>query len=108
MLFYGTGGLAIADADAGVTSVDGHGDPNRSDSNTHFGWVIGAGAEFKVTENMSFGAEYLHVDLGSEDYALRGQGLVGDTDILSERRPHSLTSCGLPSTTASRIFPIML
>lgn len=84
MLFYGTGGLAIADADAGATFIDGGTDPDRSDSNTHFGWVVGAGAEFKVTENMSFGAEYLHVDLGSEDYTLRGSGLLGDTDILSE------------------------
>ena len=84
MLFYGTGGLAIADAEAGATFIDGAADPERSDSNTHFGWVIGAGAEFKVTENMSFGAEYLHVDLGSEDYTLRGIGGAGTTDILSE------------------------
>jgi outer membrane immunogenic protein len=84
MLFYGTGGLAIADAETTVTFVDGGTDPSRSDSNTHFGWVIGAGAEFKMTENMSLGAEYLHVDLGSEDYTFRGSGLAGDTDILSE------------------------
>jgi outer membrane immunogenic protein len=84
MLFYGTGGLAIADADSSLTFIDGAGDPERSDSNTHLGWVIGAGAEFMVTENMSLGAEYLHVDLGSEDYTFRGSGLAGDTDILSE------------------------
>jgi len=84
MLFYGTGGLAIADADSSLTFIDGAADPERSDSNTHFGWVIGAGAEFKVTENMSLGAEYLHVDLGSEDYTFRGSGLALDTDILSE------------------------
>jgi outer membrane immunogenic protein len=83
MLIYGTGGLAIADADSSVTFIDGAADPARGDSNTHFGWVIGAGAEFKVTENMSLGAEYLHVDLGSEDYTFRGSGLAGDTDILS-------------------------
>ena len=82
LLIYGTGGLAIADADSSVSHVDGLGD-NRSDSNTHLGWVIGAGAEFKVTENMSLGAEYLHVDLGSEDYTLRGSGVALDTDILS-------------------------
>jgi len=79
MLIYGTGGLAIADAEGGVTFVENGTDPARSDSNTHFGWVIGAGAEFKVTENMSLGAEYLHVDLGSEDYAFRGPNV----DVLS-------------------------
>lgn len=80
MLIYGTGGLAIADADASITNVEGLGDPTRSDSNTHYGWVIGAGAEFKITDNMSLGAEYLHVDLGSEDYAFRGPTV----DVLSE------------------------
>lgn len=83
MLIYGTGGLAIADADAGITNVEGAGDPARSDSNTHLGWVIGAGAEFKVTENMSLGAEYLHVDLGSEEYSFPGPtvGIASDSDL---------------------------
>ncbi|HUQ36758.1 MAG TPA: outer membrane beta-barrel protein [Aestuariivirga sp.] len=80
LLIYGTGGLAIADAETSITNVDGLGDPTRSDSSTHFGWVIGAGAEFMVTENMSLGAEYLHVDLGSEDYTFNGPG----EDIESE------------------------
>ena len=80
LLIYGTGGLAIAEAETSITNVDGLGDPTRSDSNTHFGWVIGAGAEFKVTENMSLGAEYLHVDLGNEDYEFQGPG----EDIASE------------------------
>jgi outer membrane immunogenic protein len=83
LLIYGTGGLAIADADASVTFVESSTDPARSDSNTHIGWVIGAGAEFMVTENMSFGAEYLHVDLGSEDYAFAGPtvDILADTDL---------------------------
>jgi outer membrane immunogenic protein len=80
LLVYGTGGLAIADAETSITNVDGLGDPTRSDSSTHFGWVIGAGAEFMVTENMTLGAEYLHVDLGSEDYEFTGPG----EDIESE------------------------
>lgn len=81
MLIYGTGGLAIAHAEASLTYVDGTLDTPRSDSNTHYGWVIGAGAEFKVTENMSLGAEYLHVALGSEDYTFPGPG--GGFDVSS-------------------------
>lgn len=80
MLFYGTGGLAIADVDATVTNIAGLGD-NYSDSNTHFGWVIGAGAEFMVTENMTIGAEYLYVDLGSENYNFGASGITAQSDI---------------------------
>jgi outer membrane immunogenic protein len=79
-LFYGTGGLAIADAEASATFIEGAADPRRSDSNTHLGWVIGAGAEYRMGENMSLGAEYLHVELGREDYTMRGTGV----DILSD------------------------
>ena len=82
MLIYGTGGLAIAGAEATITYVDGTLDTPRSDSNTHYGWVIGAGAEFMIAENMSLGAEYLHVDLGSEDYTFPGPG--GGLDVRSE------------------------
>jgi outer membrane immunogenic protein len=80
MLFYGTGGLAIADVDASVTNIAGLGD-DYSDSNTHFGWTIGAGAEFLVSENMSVGAEYLYVDLGSENYNFGTSGITADGDI---------------------------
>lgn len=83
LLIYGTGGLAIAEAETSITNVDGLGDPTRSDSNTHLGWVIGAGAEFKVTENMSLGAEYLHVDLGNEEYDFQGpaEDIQSDADL---------------------------
>jgi len=83
LLIYGTGGLAIADADASVTFIEGGADPKRTDSNTHLGWVIGAGAEFMITENMSLGAEYLHVDLGNEDYTFRGPtvDILSDSDL---------------------------
>jgi outer membrane immunogenic protein len=71
MLFYATGGLAVADVKATITNVDFPGD-TQSDSNTQFGWVIGAGAEFKVTENMSLGAEYLYADLGNKKFNIVG------------------------------------
>ena len=80
MLIYGTGGLAIADIEGSLTTIERPTDPERNDSNTHYGWVIGAAAEFRVTENMSLGAEYLHVDLGSQDYEFRGPTV----DVLAE------------------------
>jgi outer membrane immunogenic protein len=80
LLIYGTGGLAIADADSSVTFIEGGADPKRSDSNTHIGWVIGAGAEFRISDNMSLGAEYLRVETGAEAYAFRGPTV----DVLSD------------------------
>jgi outer membrane immunogenic protein len=82
-LFYGTGGLAIADAEASATFIEGPADPRRSDSNTHLGWVIGAGAEYRMNENMSLGAEYLHVELGREEYTMRGTAadILSDSDL---------------------------
>ena len=41
-----------------------------SDSNTHFGWTVGFGAEAKITQNFSAKLEYLYVDLGSKEYFL--------------------------------------
>lgn len=50
------------------------------------GWTVGGGAEFKVTETVSVGAEYLYVDLGSEDYEFSspnqyGADVAGEGDI---------------------------
>lgn len=72
LLVYATGGVAFADVDAYLTFIDGPADPSRNDSKTHIGWVVGGGAEFRVMENMSIGAEYLYVDLGDENYDLPG------------------------------------
>jgi outer membrane immunogenic protein len=68
MLFYLTGGLAIGEVETSITHVEGLSDPTREDSNTHMGWTVGGGAEFKLSEAVSIGAEYLYVDLGSEEY----------------------------------------
>ena len=37
-------------------------------SSTNWGWTIGAGAEYAITNNWTIKAEYLYVDLGSTDY----------------------------------------
>jgi outer membrane immunogenic protein len=68
MLFYLTGGLALGEVETSITNVGGQNDPTREDSNTHVGWTVGGGAEFKVNESVSIGAEYLYVNLGSQDY----------------------------------------
>jgi len=62
---YVTGGFA---AGRGTTS-ETIGAVTTSESNTHLGWTVGAGLEAQATQNISFKAEYLYVDLGAQDYA---------------------------------------
>lgn len=51
-----------------------------STSSTDWGWTIGGGAEYAITNNWTFKAEYLYVDLGSHDVAVIGPIAVdGDT-----------------------------
>jgi outer membrane immunogenic protein len=50
-LFYVTGGAAWADIDYASAG---------SDSDTHFGWVAGAGIEHAITPNWSARVEYLY------------------------------------------------
>ncbi|MFG1378311.1 outer membrane protein [Xanthobacter autotrophicus] len=39
-----------------------------SASSTNWGWTVGVGAEYAITNNWTFKTEYLYVDLGSTDY----------------------------------------
>jgi outer membrane immunogenic protein len=68
-LVYGTGGAAFA----GVEFTE--------DDADFFGWVAGGGIEYAVTDNISFGVEYLHYDFGDEDIEVGDSGLFADTDL---------------------------
>ncbi|MEM6464225.1 MAG: outer membrane beta-barrel protein [Pseudomonadota bacterium] len=60
------GGYAGGDVSARATSTLGPEDISASDWSS--GWTIGAGASYRATDQISFGAEYNYVDLGSETY----------------------------------------
>jgi opacity protein-like surface antigen len=64
-LFYVTAGAAWADVD--YSSIGSH-------SDTHFGWVAGAGIERALTPNLSARVEYLYYDF--DDVTAPG-GTVG-------------------------------
>ena len=68
ILIYGTGGLAYADVnyDYSPAKVPGLFSKSSFDDDK-FGYTVGGGAEFMVTSNISFGAEYLYTNLGSDD-----------------------------------------
>lgn len=61
---YITGGVAYGKSSTDVTLL---GVPLFSDSSTNWGWTVGAGGEFAITNNWTFKAEYLYVDLGTSD-----------------------------------------
>ena len=66
-LFYATGGAAAGEVEHGFTEFRTTTGETRSliDSPTRVGWVVGAGAEYRVWRNVSVGVEYLHIDLGN-------------------------------------------
>ncbi|WP_108462883.1 outer membrane protein [Devosia naphthalenivorans] len=72
---YVTGGFA---AGRGTSSVTDAGNVVTSQTANHIGWTVGAGLEAKATDNITFKAEYLYTDLGTQTY----NGLpVGNTDV---------------------------
>ncbi len=75
MLAYAKGGLSFSDgggdgAECDVNPSAGASldtctfDDDGDDNDWNVGWTIGAGLEYKLTQNFSLGAEYLYVDLG--------------------------------------------
>lgn len=80
ILLYGTAGVAWGRVDVSqattFVSVPG-GVPYDEGGRTsgtfdHVGYVVGAGLEYAVGGGWSLSAEYLHVDLGDQDYQLTG------------------------------------
>jgi outer membrane immunogenic protein len=59
-LLYATGGIAFANAELKVNG--------SSDTNTHFGWTVGAGAEYAFTQNWIGRAEVRYSDFNKQGY----------------------------------------
>ena len=83
-LLYVTGGPSWLNAELD-TSVPFDpavtGNVSTGDSNTEFGWQLGAGAEFFVSEHLSVKAEYLHGWYGDADLDIAS----GTTDGIQEK-----------------------
>jgi outer membrane immunogenic protein len=71
VLFYGTGGAAIADVKYANSYVGfsplgfGLEFETATASQTRIGWTAGAGVDYAIFPHVILSAEYLHVDLGS-------------------------------------------
>jgi outer membrane immunogenic protein len=85
-----TGGFAWGktSGDLAVTYIPpppqaGGGTSHASVDETHTGWTVGAGLEWRTETNWSVKAQWLHVDLGDEAYLFKGKTYLGgpfDTD----------------------------
>jgi outer membrane immunogenic protein len=67
-LIYATGGVALGDWDVSTKIVDLANPVDRVDfdkSEWKFGWVVGGGAEFALSDSWTLNAEYLYLDFGS-------------------------------------------
>ncbi|WP_420408970.1 outer membrane protein [Hoeflea sp.] len=76
-MIYATGGLAATNAE--VSNAAG------SDSNTHFGWTAGAGAEAFVTDTITTRLEYRYSDYESQNYNLGAANVSSGFDDHSVR-----------------------
>jgi outer membrane immunogenic protein len=73
-LLYGTGGLAYGGVGLTNNYNPGNGATtpgvlNGQTSGVRAGWVVGAGGEYLINQNLSVNLEYLYVDLGSFNLA---------------------------------------
>jgi outer membrane immunogenic protein len=71
-MFYGTGGVAYGGASGHLSIFDatqGWFWTSGNSSNSRFGWTLGAGVEYAITNNIILGAEYLYYNLGSRTLA---------------------------------------
>jgi outer membrane immunogenic protein len=80
-LLYATGGLAFGHVQA-ASAVGFTATPDLyagSYDDTRFGWTVGAGGEWMITQNWSVKAEYLYVDLGKQgiNLACLNTGICG-------------------------------
>jgi outer membrane immunogenic protein len=80
---YVTGGLAWGKTNGDLavayqqTPPAVFGTSYASADETHFGWTVGGGVEMVLHGNWSIKAEYLHIDLGKEDYLFKGKVFNG-------------------------------
>jgi outer membrane immunogenic protein len=66
-LFYGTGGVAFIDTDTDFAVVSTNQGPfSFSNGESDTGYVVGGGIDYKISPNLSLGAEALYYGFGSD------------------------------------------
>ncbi|MDF2996258.1 MAG: porin [Xanthobacteraceae bacterium] len=95
VFLYGTGGAAYGktkshysislEDDGGVFFED-----SASTSDTNWGWTVGAGLEYAITNNLTFKTEYLYVDLGKTNLVNIDGGEDFGFDLDVETKFHTI------------------
>ena len=75
VLFYATGGLAFGGLEAEMQG-------GLSESRSHLGWTIGAGAEVALNQNWSIKAEYLYLSFAERAYTVTGADHGFDNNLV--------------------------
>jgi len=75
-LFYITGGGAAADVQINVCGPAAVG--CASEAKTRWGWTVGAGIEYALSQNWSLKGEYLYVNFGNTSYFNPPPGVFAD------------------------------
>lgn len=93
LLFYATGGLAVANVSytdfaffPASNSINA-----ASSSSTRTGWTVGGGAEWMIAPKWSVKAEYLYVDLGNTTYTSTNSVLNVAPNLATITHDHRLT-----------------
>ncbi len=86
---YATGGLAWGQTTSSITAdissmMGSEALLDESVTNDRFGWTVGAGIEYALTDNVTFKTEYLYTDLGSEQ--------ILDVDFGEGEVPYTLSA----------------
>ncbi len=76
---FSTAGLAFSNAKHSYDETDGSGQYSRTNGK-HVGWVVGVGADYKLSAKTSIGVELSHYQFGNETHKLfNPDGSVRDT-----------------------------
>jgi outer membrane immunogenic protein len=81
LLAYATGGVAFGETRFKASGPGGTSDTGKVEA----GWVVGGGLEYALGDRWSLKSEYLHVDLGDDNYHLNGvpvTGKIGSIDLV--------------------------
>jgi outer membrane immunogenic protein len=87
-LVYGTGGVAFTQVSHDFDDDEDFFDDEDNGDGTEVGWVLGLGAEYLFTDNISVGAEYLHYefnDVGELTIGDFSGDIDGDVDVIRAR-----------------------
>jgi len=80
-LIYGTGGYAYGDVDHTFTTSNGANSFTPFNDDGLDGYQIGGGAEYMISDSLSFGVEYIYTDLKDDEYFVAvGPGTAGPTN----------------------------